>query len=35
MIDDISNEEKFNNPIWFIDQKNEDKTPEKIFQHDS
>ena len=28
--DDISNEEKFNNPIWFIDQKNEDKTPEKI-----
>ena len=28
--DDISNEEKFNNPIWFIDQKNEEKTPEKI-----
>ena len=28
--DDISNEEKFIIPIWFIDQKNEDKTPEKI-----
>ena len=28
--DDISKDEKFNSPIWFIDRENKEKTPEKI-----
>ena len=28
--DNLSKEQKFNSPIWFIDEKNKDKIPEKI-----
>ena len=28
--DNLPKEQKFNSPIWFIDEKNEEKTPEKI-----
>ena len=28
--ENLPKEQKFNSPIWFIDEKNEEKTPEKI-----